>query len=77
MVKITGIDVHIKPKDCPKIAENREKAVLKMQGRLEQSSVVPFERQQGQSRLALKIFRFSTVHRGKDENEMDENRDVG
>ena len=45
MVKITGIDVHIKPKDCPEIAENREKAVLKMQGRLEQSSVVPFERQ--------------------------------
>ena len=57
--------------------ENREKAVLKMQGRLEQSSVVPFERQQDQSRPALKIFRFSTVHRGKDENEMDENRDVG
>ena len=77
MVKITGIDVHIKPKDCPEIAENREKAVLKMQGRLEQSFVVPFERQQDQSRPALKIFRFSTVHRGKDENEMDENRDVG
>ena len=69
--------MHIKPKDCPEIAENREKAVLKMQGRLEQSSVVPFERQQDQSRPALKIFGFRTVHRGKDENEMDENRDVG
>ena len=45
MVQITGIDVHINPKDCPEIAENREKTVLKMQGRLEQSSVVPFERQ--------------------------------
>ena len=77
MVKITGIGVHIKPKDCPEIAGNCEKAVLKMQGRLEQSSVVPFERQQDQSRPALKIFRFRTVHRGKDENEMDENRDVG
>ena len=75
MVKIIGIDVHIKPKDCPEIAENREKAVLKMQGRLEQSSVVPFERERDQSRPALKIFRFRTVHRGKDE--MDENRDVG
>ena len=48
-----------------------------MQGRLEQSSVVPFERERDQSRPALKIFRFRTVHRGKDENEMDENRDVG
>ena len=77
MVKIIGIDVHIKPKDCPEIAENCEKAVLKMQGRLEQSSVVPFEREQDQSRPALKRFRFRIVHRGKDENEMDENRDVG
>ena len=77
MVKITVIDVHIKPKDCPEIAENCEKAVLKFQGRLEQSSMVPFEREQDQSRPALKIFRFRTVHREKDENEMDENRDVG
>ena len=60
-----------------KLQKTVKKTVLKMQGRLEQSSVVPFERQQDQSRPALKIFRFSTVHRGKDENEMDENRDVG
>ena len=57
------MNVHIQPKDCPEIAENYEKkAVLKMQGRLEQSSVVPFEGEQDQRRSALKVVRFSAVH---------------
>ena len=62
MVKITVMDVQIKPKYGPEIAENCEKAVLKMQGRLEQSSVVPFDGKQDQSRPDLKAVRFSTVH---------------
>ena len=51
-----------KPKNGPEIAENCEKAVLKMQGILEQSSVIPFDGEQDQSRPALKVVRFSTVH---------------
>ena len=65
MVKKIGIDRHIKPKDCPGSAENCEKVVLNMQGKLEQSCVIPFEREQDQSRLTWKRFRFCTVHRGK------------
>ena len=42
-MKVTMMGVHIKAKDCPEIAENYEKVVLKMQGRLEQSSGVPFD----------------------------------
>ena len=56
------MDVHIKPRDCPEIAENSEKAVFKMQGRLEQSSVVPFEGEQDQ---IWKVVRFSAVHWGR------------
>ena len=57
------MDVHIKPKDCPEIAENYEKkGVLKVQGRLEQSYGVPFEGEHDQRRAAVKVVRFSTVH---------------
>ena len=42
------IDVHIRPRDCPEITESCKRAVLKMQGRLKQSSVVPFKGEQDQ-----------------------------
>ena len=49
MVKIIEINRHINPKDCSGIAENCEKVVLKMQGKIGTSCVVPFEREQEQS----------------------------
>ena len=42
------IDVHIRPRDCPEITESCKRDVLKMQGRLKQSSVVPFKGEQDQ-----------------------------